>query len=250
MKLSGPGGAPPGALIARGLSGRVVRAPEEGTRLSFGRNRPDVDLSVGEDDRGLSRKQGEIVHTQGRWWLSNTGKPHIVLSRTLRIRADDEPVPLAPGYTTLLLGGSAGRTHLVEVYVVNDEGRLLPARFGDATVKRRVWPLNDQQRLVLTALGQRYLRKEPVPKPVDRQRVAELLNELCPGDEWDVKRVDLVVATVREGLSKAGVGRLTREEVGEPVGYDLSHNLLTELIVNSDTLGRRDLDAMDEALDG
>jgi len=54
-----------------------------------------------------------------------------------------------------------------------------------------------------------------------------------------------MITAVRAWLSQAGVARLTPEEVGEPVGNTLNHNLLTEL-VQSSTLVPPDLAVLDD----
>ncbi|MFD1050749.1 FHA domain-containing protein, partial [Kibdelosporangium lantanae] len=105
----------------------------------------------------------------------------------------------------------------------------------------RTWPLSDDERLILVALGQRYLLQQDHPQPLAYQHVADLLNELAPDREWNERKVEARVSTVRSRLIASGVPNLTRKEVGEPVGNLLNHNLLTELVVTSGTLTRGDL---------
>jgi hypothetical protein len=52
------------------------------------------------------------------------------------------------------------------------------------------------------------------------------------------------VLAVRQRLSAKGVPGLTREEVGEPVGNTLNHNLLVALL-RSTTLRPADVEVLD-----
>ena len=62
--------SPPRTLHARSLAGSIRVAPQTGRTIRFGReNRPSVDLSVGEDDLRVSRRHGELIYRQDRWWL-------------------------------------------------------------------------------------------------------------------------------------------------------------------------------------
>jgi hypothetical protein len=54
-----------------------------------------------------------------------------------------------------------------------------------------------------------------------------------------------MIVSVRARLSQGGVAGLTREEVGEPVGNTLNHNLVTEL-VQSTTLVPPDLAVLND----
>jgi hypothetical protein len=74
---------------------------------------------------------------------------------------------------------------------------------------------------------------------------ADQLAELQPEAGWTAKRVEHLVAGVRNRLSRAGVPALTREEVGEPVGNALNDNLFTELLLST-TLVPADVDVLDE----
>jgi hypothetical protein len=47
------------------------------------------------------------------------------------------------------------------------------------------------------------------------------------------KRVEHVIYRVRARLSRAGVPGLTREEVSNPVGNTLNHNLIQELLMTT-----------------
>ncbi len=232
----------PGAITARALSCTVTLPPDEGTRLRFGRNRmPEVEISVGDDDPRVSRQHGVLVYRQGRWWLSNTGRSPIQISDALRIHADDDPVPLSSGYTTLLITGSGNRKHLLELHITGIDGKYPAPALGFHTMPQRIWPLTTEQRLVLAVLGQQYILRDPHPQPLTRQQAADLLTELRPSERWTAKRVDRVVSRVRHALSRRGVHGLIREEVGEPVGNSLNHNLLMELAVRTETLKRADL---------
>lgn len=133
------------------------------------------------------------------------------------------------------------RKHLLELHVTGTDGKHPTSALGFRTTPPRIWPLTAEQRLVLVVLGQQYILRAPHPQPLTRQQAADQLKELRPGENWKPKRVERVVSRVRHTLSKRGVRGLTREEVGEPVGNSLNHNLLTELAVTTETLKSADL---------
>ncbi|QWF84108.1 FHA domain-containing protein [Amycolatopsis sp. CA-230715] len=236
--------AVPGAIVALSLSGKLTLAPADGRTLRFGRNRPTVDVCVGETDLQVSRTHGTLTHRSGQWWVSNTGRLPIRLPRTRLLFPDEDPVPLAEGYTPLFIRGSRDREHLLEMYVVGWHGGQPPARHADPTRPPKRWQLTSEEHLVLVVLGQRYLLHEANPQPISRQHSAEILAELQPSTRWRAKRVEHVVADVRLRLSAQGVHGLVREEVGEPVGNALTDNLLRELVLST-TLVPTDLALLD-----
>jgi len=233
-----------GSVHALALGGGYAVGPKEGRTVYFGRNRPDVHVCLGEDDRQVSRRQGELTCRHGRWWLRNTGRRPIRLPRSQWLFADEGAIPLAEGYTPLHVPGSREREHLLEVFVAGPDGSRPHARHGEATDPPRPHPLTPEERLVLVVLGWHYLLREADPKPLTWKESALRLARLRPGAGWTAKRVEHRVAAVRERLSARGVPNLTREEVGEPVGNSLNDNLLREL-VRSTTLGPQDLSLAD-----
>ncbi|GAA3562560.1 hypothetical protein GCM10022222_52820 [Amycolatopsis ultiminotia] len=237
-----PSPTPPGALAVRSLSATKTVLPAEHARLPFGRDPGTDGVPVGPDDRRVSREHGSFTYRNGSWWLLNSGQTPIEYAATRRLHADDEPVPMPPGRTILLLVvGTGGRKHPLEVYVAGaDRDRPPPA--AGPTLPAQVWRLSERERLVLTLLGQQFLRREHRPQPMSRGHVAALMAELEPGEGWDEKKVDRVITPVRNRLSAAGVAGLKREEVPEPIGNSLNHNLLTELTIRTATLTRADLD--------
>lgn len=237
-----PSGPVPGTMTVQATTGRAVAEPVEGNTLRFGRNSEAVDVCVGGDDDQVSRQHGLLVRRRGTWWLSNTGRRPIELPDAQSLRPGEEPFPLAAGYTDLLVIGA--RTHQVEVYVSGDDGAVPPTRHRTVTRPGRKWDLSPKERLVLTALGQRYLLNLPNPHPLTRLQVAELLNDTQRRNKWTDRRVEHVVDDVRKRLSRGGVSGLRRDEVGEPVGNALSHNLIQELI-RSMTLGPDDLNLLE-----
>lgn len=233
----------PGAVVALAVSGKTSANPVEGMTIRFGRNRPAVDVCVGETDLRVSRLHGLLTHHAGQWWVSNTGQLPIRLPRTRLLFKDEDPLPLPGGYTPLFVRGV--REHLLEIYVAGADGGRPVSLHDSATQQPKRWRLTDDERLLLVVLGQRYLLHEANPQPVARQEVANALTELRPGSEWNVKRVDRMIADVRARLSLAGVPGLRRDEVGEPVGNSLNDNLLKELVLST-TLVPPDLALLDE----
>ncbi|WP_309113092.1 FHA domain-containing protein [Saccharothrix sp.] len=236
--------AAPGAVVALALSGKISADPVEGRSVRFGRNRPDVDLCVGETDPRVSRQHGLLTRREGRWWVTNTGRLPIRLPKTRWLFRDEDPVPLPNGYTPLFIRGSHDREHLLELYVAGHDGRHPATHHAAVTQPPKRWRLTPDEHLLLVVLGQRYLLHEANPQPVSRQHAAEILAELQPDAGWGVKRVEHMVADVRARLSAAGVHGLLREEVGEPVGNALNDNLLRELVLST-TLVPPDLALLD-----
>jgi len=120
----------PGTVFVHAVGDAVTMPPKEGRELIFGRNRPEVHLCVGEDDLTVSRKHGTLTNAEGHWWLRNTGILAIRIGESRLLTAHDEAVPLAEGYTSLVIEGSRGRLHLIEVLV---GGRRRARRRGTAT---------------------------------------------------------------------------------------------------------------------
>ncbi len=237
-------GPAPGAIYALSIGGGVTMGPSEGRTVVFGRNRPEVHVCIGEDDRRVSRQHGILVHRQGRWWVSNTGRVPIRLPGSQWLFAREESMPLAEGYTPLFVPGTRGREHLLELFVAGADGERPVTRHDAVTDPPRTWRLLPDERLALALLGQRYLLHESDPQPLTRQQVAQQLVELQPRAGWTHRKVEHLLAGVRDRLSRAGVAGLTREEVGEPVGNKLNDNLIRAL-VRSTTLVPPDLRLLD-----
>lgn len=235
----------PGAIYALAIGGGFTVGPREGRTIVFGRNKPEVHVCIGEDDRRVSRQHGLLTHTDGRWWVSNTGRLPIRLPGSQWLFSNEESLPLLEGYTPLFVPGTRGREHLLELYVAGSDGQRPVPRPGDVTDPPRTWRLLPEERLALVLLGQRYLLHEADPQPLTRQQTADQLAELQPDKGWTARRVEHLVVGVRERLSSAGVPNLTREEVGEPVGNKLNDNLLRELLLST-TLVPPDLCLLDE----
>lgn len=241
--------ATPQTIYVLGVSGGIAATPAAERVVLFGRNRPQVDVCVGEDDPKVSRTHGRIGYHGDRWWVANTGIRPLRVAGSRYLFPGEEPLPLAEGYTPLFVGGSRKREHLLEVYVTGAHGVRPAARHGDATEQSHPWPLEPDERLALLVLGQRYLWHDFHPQPLTWQQAADQLAELQPDAGWTAKRVARLVLEVRARLSRRGVSGLTRDEVGEPVGNTLNHNLLVELLLSA-TLVPRDLAILDERRPG
>ena len=233
LALGVPTGAAAGTLHVLALAGGITVGPQEGRTVLFGRNRPDVHVCVGENDRRVSRCQGTLMHLADQWWVRTTGKLPLRLPRSRLLFNQDDPVPLPTGYTPLFVRGSSGREHLIEVHVQAVESPGASIRPGDITQPPNVWPLSPVERLVLVVLGQRYLLHEMYPNPLSWRQAAEHLHEIDPDQQWTGKKVEHLVLAVRTRLSRGGVAGLTRDEVGEPVGNTLNHNLIRELMTST-----------------
>ena len=236
--------APPGSLFALAADGGFA-VPPRPFSLHFGRGKGDVHVALGTSDPYISRLHG-VLRCDGReWWLRNAGRLPIYLPDDLMVLSGHE-LPLEAGYTPLLINTPSQRSYLLEVYVVGpmdgagDEATQVPTREPD------VYPLSEDERLVLVVLAQRYLRQERYPQPVSWKQVAEDLTRIRADREWTPKVAAHVVGAVRDRLAggRCPVPGLRREDgVGEPVGNALNHNLIRALLKNT-TLLPRDLEAL------
>lgn len=234
--------AEPGTLFVLSSHGGISVPPQVRMDVVFGRAEPDVHVCVGPHDRHVSRRHG-VLRTDGvRWLVRNEGKVPIRLpGAQLLLGGQYEVLPAA--YTPLFIPTPVSE-HLLEVRIAGAREGQPAVQYEATTDAPMTWRLSEPERLVLTVLGQRYLRHEMNPQPLSWSVVAEELSELRPAERWTEKRVAHIVADVRERLSRTGVKALRRDEVGEPVGNTLNHNLLTELLVST-TLVPPDLALLD-----
>lgn len=236
-------------LIAQSIGGGITMTAREGRTVLFGRQADEVHICVGADDQGVSRKHGAIMFERGRWHVHNTGRRPVHLPSGA-LFPNAEPVPLAEGSTALLVSGSGQRRHLLELYVVGPDGETPRPRHDDGThsPNTAAWPLSSAERLALTVLARRYLRNEPNPQPLPRREAAEELRAVDPDGGWTYRIVEHRAKEVRSRLSARGVPGLTAGEVPPPIGNQLNHNLIRELI-RSSTLGPADLARLDDWAD-
>lgn len=225
--------AAPGTIYALAIAGGIVFGPREGRKILFGRNKPEVHVCVGEDDRRVSRLHGQLMHEKNQWWVSNTGRLPIRLPGSRLLFTNEEPMPLTEGYTPMFVGGSSGREHLLELFVTGLDGEAPMSNHRDPTHPPKTWRLDPTERIALIVLGQRYLLHEARPQPLSWLQAANQLAQLQPDANWTTKRVEHLVVKVRTRLSKGGVAGLTREEMDEPIGNSLNHNLIRELLTST-----------------
>ncbi|MGH3621187.1 MAG: FHA domain-containing protein, partial [Sciscionella sp.] len=163
--------------------------------------------------------------------VRNIGKTPIRFPGSqLLLSGHEELLPVA--YTPLFIT-TPDHEHLLEVRISGTPSAPATAQHDASTSSPVTWRLSDTERLVLVVLGQRYLRHEAHPQPASWGQAAEELSELRPESRWTKKRLEHIVADVRDRLSRHGVKALTRDEVGEPVGNSLNHNLLIELLIST-----------------
>lgn len=223
----------PETLFVLGANGGMSVAPDAGFTLVFGRNEPEVHVCIGGGDRHVSRRQGLLTRQYARWVLTNTGKRPIRFPDSRLVHGGDQAF-LPAGYTPLFVV-SPRQDHLLEV-------RISAARPGGAaggpTVQEEATfgderDLEDEERLVLVCLAQRYLQGDPQPQPLTWAQVAYELKRLEPAQNWTEKRAAHIVAGVRQKLSRDGVPGLLAKDVPAPVGNALNHNLITDLLVTA-----------------
>jgi hypothetical protein len=235
--------AEPGTLFVLGEGGGISVSPEAKFDVVFGRNEPDVHVCVGADDRHVSRQHGYISRDHSRWVLTNLGRLPVRFPDRLVFSGEREELPTA--FTPLFIVGPQ-REHLLEVRIAT---KPTPPPKGTVhhaeTVRGDVWPLSDDERLVLVCLSQRYLREEPHAQPLTWGQIENDLQSLRPTEQWTKKKAAHRVANVRERLSHSGVPGLKEEEIPPPVGNALNHHLILELLATT-TLSKADLELLEQ----
>jgi hypothetical protein len=243
--------SPPGTLHVRTVIDDLSAPPRPGRTVFFGRGeKPEVDLGVGVDDLRVSRRHGELTYRQGFWWLRNTGQQLVRLPRGRMMHATTEPIPLAAGYTPLFVKGSGYREHLVELYVASHDDPGPVSRRRAETARPETWALDDDERLLLVVLGQRYLLYEEDPRPLTYAMAARQLAYLRPEARWNERKIEYRIEAVRRRLDNTGFKYplMHDKSQGRPADNGLLHNLLKGL-VESTTLVPPDLDLMEDADD-
>ncbi|WP_221760959.1 FHA domain-containing protein [Kibdelosporangium aridum] len=243
---SGVPAAPPGTIFALAVDGGFAVPPRKFT-LHFGRGKEDVHVPIGVNDPYVSRLHGVLVCDGREWWIRNKGKLPIQLPDGAMLLSGNELL-IEPGYTPMFIGSSKRRSHLLEVHVVGSRTAGADVEQLSRTKAPDVYDLSLVERLVLTALAQRYLRQERYPQPVSWNQVADDLNRLGDGRHWTPKIAAHTVGAVRERLAEGpdAIPGIRREDgVGEPVGNTLNHNLIQALL-RSTTLMPSDLHLLGE----
>jgi hypothetical protein len=236
----------------------LIVSPVEGMVVRFGRNRPEVHICIGPEDLGVSRLHGTLEYRTGCWWVRATGGRPVRLGHTHELWNGDDPVPLADGRTSLQVDGTnPNEVHLLRVEVAAGHGGcVLPlppsTRCGTRTAQQagRPYRLESDERLVLTVVAQRRLRREPDTTLLTCREAVEELEVLrsrkphlegTPPRPWTVKMVEHRIGNVRERLAKMDVKNL-KPLPGEAAKHDdyYRRNLVEELI-RSRTLTPDDL---------
>jgi hypothetical protein len=70
------------------------------------------------------------------------------------------------------------------------------------------------------------------------------MTELQPDEDWNEKKVDRTIAAVRLRLHQDGVPGMLKEELVEPIGNMLNHNLV-QVLMSTSTLVPADLKLLD-----
>ena len=225
--LSGgtPEPAPPGTIFVIGDHQGWAVPPRRFT-LQFGREQDDVHVPIGIDDEYVSRQHGILVCDGENWWLENHGKlPIQVPDGPMLLRGHGKPMP--SGYTPLMIFSEQRRTHVLHVRVVGHERPIADRKPQGTTKNPNLYVLSKNEHLVMVALAQRYLRGESYPQPTTWRQAAEMLSAIPGGKQWSWKSIEYIVGNLRDRLA---IPFTSREEVEEPVGNTLNHNLIEALL--------------------
>lgn len=239
--------APTGTIYVKATQTGFCVPPQRFT-LRFGRDAAEVHVPVGIDDPYMSRLQGSLSGDGGHWSLRNEGQRPIQLPDGRLVLRGHE-TDIAAGYTPLAIQTPNCRSHLVEVFVVGYSHAARISESREETILPSAHRLSPTERLVLTSLAQRYLRQEAYPQPVSWKQVTEDLNRCQPRARgWTAKTAENTVAAIRKRLAgglRPIPGLLRDEGIGEPVGFILSHNLISALLKDA-TLTPADLILLEE----
>lgn len=224
--------APPGTIFVLAAGGGFA-APRRKFTLHFGRAVDDVHVAVGTGDRFVSRLHGVFACDGDHWWLRNEGKLPIQLpDATLLLRHSE--VEIASGYTRLIIESPKRRSHQIDVCVVSAVRPDPEVPDHMRTADDTVYDLSELERLVVTALAQRYLRQERYPQPVSWKQAADDLNRAeTTGRLWSVKSAEHVISALRKRLAvgRSPIPGILRDDgIPEPVGNTLNHNLIQALL--------------------
>lgn len=222
LRSAAPAG-PPGAIFVLAAEGGYA-APPGALAVCFGRGRATVQVAVGVRDPYISRLQGVLTFDGREWWLHNEGRLPICLPDDAMVLSG-RCLPLAAGYTPLLIRTPRKITYLLEVHVVREGDEAAAPCAPGVGERPELIALSENERLVLVVLAQRYLRQERYPRPVSWKQVAEDLNRVSQRADWSPRSAADVVDAVRERLS-----------IGEPgavEGSVLNHQLIRSLLHNT-----------------
>jgi len=225
--LSGsvPEPAPPGTILVTSDQ-RGWAVPPRKFTLQFGRDEDEVHVPIAVDDPYVARQQGVFVGDGRAWWLENRGKlPIQIPGRPMLLSGHGRL--MTTGYTPLVIISPANREHLLHVRVVGGKRAVFDRRPKTKTKDADIYHLSKNEHIVLAALAQRYLRGEPNPQPVTWKQTADTVNQAPCEKDWNPRKVEHVVNVIRERLA---IPFTRREEVGEPVGNTLNHNLIEALL--------------------
>ena len=221
---------------------RLIAAKDANNGWSFGRK---GDLVIDDGNRYLHRKLGEFRFDGSRWWLHNTGSSinlslHINANNVQAVLTPGSALPVGVGEFTLtftagprsyaLDGATTGHAEPIDA----DDPRLLD---GEPTAQWGQVELNDDQRLLLTALAEQHLLNPTHPSsavPTNRQLALRL--------GWTITKYNRKLDHLCDKLHRAGVSGI-RGEAGE-VAADrrqrLLEHCLTYGVVTIDDLPRLD----------
>jgi hypothetical protein len=135
----------------------------------------EVHVAVGTEDPYVRRNQGVFTCVGREWWLRNTGASPIELPGAMLLTGHERR--LEPGHTPLVIRSSERRSHRIEVRVTDVGSRGVACQTNAPTKRPEVvYELDLRQRMVPTALAQRYLIQDAYPQPLAWQQVADSLN--------------------------------------------------------------------------
>lgn len=238
--------SPPGTIFVKAAQGGLA-VPRRKFTLHFGRAGLDVHVAVGTNDSYVSRLHGIFICDGNQWQLRNEGRRPIQLPGGDLLLHGHEHVVTA-GYMPLTIE-TPNHRHLIEVHLTGISRTMKDEDNSEvSTSDSDAYHLSPVERLVATALAQRYLRQEHFPQPVSWKQVADDLRRAAPQRSWTAKGAEHTIARVRERLSKGRYlvpGLLSEDGIGHPVGNMLSHNLI-QVLLRSATLLPEDLYVLGE----
>lgn len=183
--------------------GSRVAVAQPGEELTIGRT---ADLVIDSANRYLHRVVGTFSYRHGAWWFHNHGRLITVTIHDERTASQalvtpGADMPVASGaFRMELIGGPNTYVLTGEIDATPDIGiEAVTTRRGEPTAEWGAVRLNDEQRLLLTALAENHLRHptETTGLPTNRQ-VAHSLGWTLP--KYNRKLDHLCLKFARAGV--------------------------------------------------
>lgn len=212
-----------------------------GSVVTFGRS---GDIELDEANQYMHRIVGTFFEQDNVWWIANKSRhAHLTLvGNTGRLtRLPPEAVSAITERSGVLRFDAGPSTYEIGWTLPSSEPLMPPVVDGDgdvsmATSQFGIVPLNDEQRLLLSALAERSLQDSSVPT-TDLPPNAAVAHRLG----WSAKKLDRKLDYLCARLSAEGVRGLRGEKGFEAIDR---RSRLVDHVLSSGMIGAADLESL------